>query len=307
LITTALVNIDEKMLVQTAVLMRNLDNHSSIENFTCFTQHCDGDFKRDLVKLAGPLNFEIDFLAIDDELDAMPYTSSTSIIPNITYGRLMAGKLLPKFASIAYFDVDINIRSSIDSLLKTDFKQTIAAVLDIATRTKGADGHAIERYFNSGVLAINLNSWRENETDDKVQEIMRSRPNLDYMDQDVLNLLFENDWFELNQKYNFAAERRNRFDYPECLAEDSVIVHFSGYGKPWTYPVASDLHREWRKKELEVIGKNSKKWIESFVGYSLLRMYRMVIPRNFAKYVRIHLNPLLIALGINKVRNPGQD
>jgi len=98
-------------------------------------------------------------------------------------------------------------------------------------------------YFNSGVLLINLEYWREHDVkSDFLNYIKEHRENIKYHDQDVLNYVFHDKKKSLPIKYNLMHSylwKKPHYDYwlyeKEVLAarKDPVIVHFTGAFKPW--------------------------------------------------------------------------
>ena len=116
-----------------------------------------------------------------------------------------------------------------------------------------------------------------------MRDLLGCRGPFEYMDQDVLNIIFENSWFELGQKFNHFSEEMLRI-YSNKV--DPVIVHFAGPFKPWHYPVASDYHHEWRIAEREYFGETATRFIESSLGYGVLRIFRFVMPKGLKALLR---------------------
>jgi len=283
------------------VLARNLNQYASIETLHVFFAGLTADLEAEMKMMIGEVKFEVVIYDIDKPLMQLPNLHSNRGIPFVTFGKMLAASLLPgRVKQVLYLDVDIDILDNIDELLCVKLFSTIAAVPAIAEVGVDSSGNRIESYFSAGVLLINLEKWRENSMDLAAIQLMRDRLPMKYQEQDLLNILFENNYCMLHQKWNFQVDARLRND---PLDNQKVIVHFAGGYKPWLYPVASDLHREWRRKQLEIIGTDSKKWIESSVGYSLLRVYRILVPHSIAKWVRINFKPLLFGLGVNKLKD----
>ena len=97
-------------------------------------------------------------------------------------------------------------------------------------------------YFNSGVMLINLDYWREHAAI-KLFEHFISQVNtkLAYHDQDILNAVFYDNKIIISVRYNLESDYLYKWtkldklidfeDFHEAV-RDPVIVHFSG-AKPW--------------------------------------------------------------------------
>jgi lipopolysaccharide biosynthesis glycosyltransferase len=104
----------------------------------------------------------------------------------------------------------------------------IAAVPELADkdhlRSIGLSAH--QKYFNAGILVINLFEWSRADISNKLIETAKN--NMDFIewhDQDIMNIVFSNNWLELDDKYNLR----------ENFTCDPVIIHFAGSMKPWHF------------------------------------------------------------------------
>lgn len=124
-----------------------------------------------------------------------------------SYGRLFIGSMLPADVSrCLYLDCDMIICDCIDELWNWDMHGcTIASVQDTVSReTKERIGvHCEEKYFNAGLLLIDLNKWRSIDTEWACLDfIARHQGSVTHHDQGVLNGLFHQDVSILPLKYN---------------------------------------------------------------------------------------------------------
>lgn len=87
------------------------------------------------------------------------------------------------------------------------------------------------RYFNSGVLLMNLNVWRKKKISERVVDFMiRHNDRLSFPDQDALNAVVAGDWGRLPPRWNKQVIRLGR---PEAAQFDEPgILHFTTH-KPW--------------------------------------------------------------------------
>lgn len=92
------------------------------------------------------------------------------------------------------------------------------------------------KYFNAGVMIINLEEWFSLGIKEKSAEIIKTKSqHLELWDQDVLNICFDNNYLELDNNLNF------RFDilkFNESLLKkinsNAKLLHYYGSTKPWS-------------------------------------------------------------------------
>ena len=130
---------------------------------------------------------------------------------------------LPKEVSrVLCIDVDMINCRDLTELWKTDLGDKIAgAVIDPRVRTFECDWGGIlnfeqlglngnSKYFNSGLVLINLQKWRKNDITEKALTIIEE--NIDfavYPEQYGINIALHNQWLELNPLWNFFATATN--------------------------------------------------------------------------------------------------
>jgi lipopolysaccharide biosynthesis glycosyltransferase len=154
-----------------------------------------------------------------------------------------------------------------------------------------------EKYFNSGVLVINLNQIRQkhNLLDEARAFYERYSFWVKLPDQDFLNVVFKDDVF-------FIDERFNRFfaTSPKELSDDieEAIAHFAGDVKPWLSPKNSPKNRfywetfarsEWNDQLFDAISNLSIhhsisdciKHIENKLLKKFHRLFTVYLPRQF--------------------------
>ena len=107
------------------------------------------------------------------------------------------------------------------------------------------------RYFNAGVLLMNLRKWRDEEIADRVLSFIRlHRARIVFEDQDALNAVLSGEWLELsacwNAQHPFFHPRLKR----ELLLEeikDPAVVHFSAGRKPWHWALEHPFKQDYRR------------------------------------------------------------
>ena len=181
------------------------------------------------------------------------YTSGH--ISKAAYFRLAIPRILPaSVKKVIYFDVDLLVLGDIQELWNLDMKnQPVAAVADYGIMASdrmmkqkkeviGITENAC--YFNSGVMVIDVESWRKNNYSETVIDIA-SKENFPHHDQDALNKVFINNWMELPLKWNVIPPVFNllwkilfksRFRTNAIKAKKQpAIFHYAGRYKPWEF------------------------------------------------------------------------
>jgi len=195
------------------------------------------------------------------------------------YYRILGINLLPlDLDKILYLDVDLIVKKSIRQLYDTDVSDyAFGACEDIFGQINGLDIENHTRlsvpndykYFNSGVLLMNLEYLRQNDQVNNIlQNIFDNFERYYYVDQDVLNELYQDrlmylDWSLYNCTpsiyyidrqaisknslhflcYDEIREliNNNQFDINRYLNlssqiyETASIIHYVGNSKPWRY------------------------------------------------------------------------
>ena len=155
-----------------------------------------------------------------------------SSLPKNVYARLFIPSFIRKeVTQVIYLDVDMIINEDVSKLWNINFGTNIvAAVQDqfvkIVSRWGGVSNYEEfqispdNKYFNSGLMIINLEKWRNAEVTDKVIRcIHENREHTKFPDQYGLNAILFNEWFELDPLWN-------RFAYSED--EKPYLIHFTG-------------------------------------------------------------------------------
>jgi lipopolysaccharide biosynthesis glycosyltransferase len=161
-------------------------------------------------------------------------------LSNIVYARLMLDRLVgDEVQRILYLDCDMLVRDDVAWLFSLDLEaNAIAAVRDTmgAFITGGRDlkhnrdlFDPADHYFNAGMILIDVARWREADIVGRMEQAYASGVmQRIYYDQDLLNLIFKNQWLELPWRWNTIDARHAH----EGL--DPAILHYTGEHKPWS-------------------------------------------------------------------------
>lgn len=164
---------------------------------------------------------------INDE--QLKWDESFSYITKISYARIMLGRLLPQEKRVLYLDGDVVVNGNLDELFALDFSQPLAASTDWINTFR----------FNSGVMLLNLDLWRERQLETKIFNFLEQRvaDGLPGDDQRVLNAFFGKDYYLLGPEYNLQvgadAGVNPAEEYEDVEVSSSIILHYSTVAKAW--------------------------------------------------------------------------
>jgi lipopolysaccharide biosynthesis glycosyltransferase len=209
------------------------------------------------------------------------------------YYRLLAPGLLPtSLDKVLYLDCDIIVRRSLLELWNTDITDyALAAVSDLWEEEYGkALGLPMgAKYFNSGVLLINLQFWRENGVPERVVSFIRGNPEkAECWDQDGLNATLVDQWRELPRFWN--AQIHESRAVPLGTEKNPAIVHFVTGDKPWFRSNKHPFKDEYHKYRLKTAWRRYKQvgephLLERFRP-SLQSFARVVLPGRVRRWLR---------------------
>lgn len=212
------------------------------------------------------MGYNITFINIDLNKfkESCPLVESSKHITLPTYFRFSVGMLLPdNLDKVLYLDIDLIIRTSLRDLYDTDINNYFAGAIedtfDYASDLE-KNLNLESKYFNAGVMLINLKKWREDSIEDlffKNTELIKDK--IVFVDQDVLNYSLDGKIKYLSYKWNlqqtaFHMTKKN-IDLSDLIdsKNNPCIIHYSGHIKPWdtTYscwhPFTEIYYRYWKE------------------------------------------------------------
>ena len=254
----------------------------------------------------GDYRLDIHWIKLDrSRLENLPVAGHVNHITLEAYARLLVPDLLPADCPrVVYLDCDLVVLKDIAGLYDAaDDQHTVAAVANVflpyvssfffyTTDTVVFDHvergiPADTRYFQSGVMVINLAPWKErNITARVIEYLLANKDKIYFHDQGALNAILWDQWLRLDQRWNQTstvltprhwkspaytqAERRRTRD-------DPFIVHFTGRDKPWhpgfRRPRSSYFYRYFKKTLFKDELKISR--LEYVIGFkSYYRMWK---------------------------------
>lgn len=152
-------------------------------------------------------------------LDKKDFEHLSEQMQNYTIGamfRIMLPEILGDLSKIIYLDADLLVNRDIKELWDTDIEEyCLAAVPD----SQVVEGMVIpmpvkcgevsrERYFNSGVLYLNLDKIRATGSMyKKIMEYLEGASSSDLPDQDALNSIYNQETLLLDGSWNYFSKR----------------------------------------------------------------------------------------------------
>lgn len=167
------------------------------------------------------------------------------------YFRLYLSEVIdPSIQNILCIDCDTvvvdDITTIYDDLPEEDF--TLAAVENIGRSPCKALGLEKGKYFNCGLMLINMTQWKAQDIGGRALTFLRQYPELcRYPEQSALNKILNGQWTPLplswnaqRPAYKILEKRMDEQHRPEDEFLESIkkpkMIHYMGKGsKPWEY------------------------------------------------------------------------
>lgn len=159
--------------------------------------------------------------------------------PSIYY-RLFIPSMFPQYKKALYLDCDIAIVEDIANLYNHELGDNLlGAVVDqVVTNSEifcyyveNAVGIDRKKYFNSGILVMNLQGLRKENLEHKFLYLLNNFPFSSVApDQDYLNFICKDRVLYLDKGWDMMPMAEEGFE-----EKDLKLVHYNMYQKPWKY------------------------------------------------------------------------
>lgn len=238
------------------------ENNKECEQINVFILEDNiGDFEKEkLILFAKKYGRNIFFYSVNNLIQKFERSGMTKYNGSYAcYIRLYVGELLQDIDKCLYLDCDTLIMGTLNNLYSLDlekFHVGLAIDCNHNDANKAIKKSCEAKYFNSGVMLINLKRWRDDKLFDKFlcasKEIDLSKT-LTNSDQELINYLLDKSILTISLKYNLGSYFRIRakqnlrwiiqknekaFYSSEEIMEanrNPIILHFTGgsWGRPW--------------------------------------------------------------------------
>lgn len=241
---------DRKYVVATASSIQSLkiSNQNLFVTVYVLSAGLDSEQKSNF-ELMGSENFTVKVIEIP-----LPDYKNTTVNTYVTEASLIKFSLPVIFSNedrILYLDGDTFITGSLETFYKQPFDNKYAVVIRdiVAEEYHNHLRLGLGKYFNSGVMLLNLKLMREHNLTEKLQKKKREDPGR-FMDQDTFNSVFNENVIYGDGRYNLMMSNFLNFgltisyvnnfygwQYPDfaTLENDVHIFHLTNHEKPWTH------------------------------------------------------------------------
>ena len=234
---------DQAYTEQLTVTMKSIMYHNKSVNFYIINQGIMPDWFRKMRRIVRNLGGELYNIPFDIGLISANWRTQNHISP-IAYAKYFIPRLIDR-ERVLYLDTDIIVNGSLNSFFLTDLKGfPVAAVRDI-------DGS-----FNTGVMLIDNLQWKDLSVLDKCLELFEGERSkhweLEHFtgDQTILNSVFQNNWLELDKRFNVQVGYDlvafyNHWEEHFNLEDEPLVIHYTTNRKPWNSSVSYRFREKW--------------------------------------------------------------
>ncbi|HNO49145.1 MAG TPA: glycosyltransferase family 8 protein [Chitinophagales bacterium] len=283
------ITLDQNLYIQLFALLSSIISNKN--NNTHIAIHCiaTGLSAAQLEKITNYLqqnNISINFYEIDERLTKQFYIHNKKSFTAAAYYRLFFTDLVPENVErLLYIDIDTLVLKDLTELYYQNIDNyVIGAIYDNYVKTQELIGITEEgQYFNSGVLLIDVKKWIEQNITQKCIDYLLEYPErIKFVDQCVLNAVFQNNYFKLpiycNMMYSYLPEKSSKEELNR-IKQKITIIHFTLH-KPWTMLCKNPYRKLYRyylqkspqKNEKVIIDFNYRK-IKDLIKIRILELY----------------------------------
>lgn len=160
---------------------------------------------------------------------------------NSAYARLLLAELAPEHSKVIYLDSDLMVDADLQPLFDTSLDGALIGAVSeqhmhsLARNIPAAfvtPADAGKPAFNSGVMLMDLNAFRQANLLDKIRQCA-SAVQFNFQDQAMLNYALKDRWKTLHPRWN-----RQRFvteNFSIYRDHRGSVWHFIGKMKPWHF------------------------------------------------------------------------
>jgi lipopolysaccharide biosynthesis glycosyltransferase len=224
--------IDKNFARGMGILIDAIHSHNTDEKivFHVFTDGINQSDLDRLKKLTVYQNIIIKIYYLDiNVFKNLPTTLAWSYA---TYYRFIMGKVLYGVVDrVLYIDADILCIGPLAELKNIAMNDNIVlAISEEGQFSVKRLGLQQGKYFNAGVLYIDINKWNDGQIAEQAVKLLQENPEkYTYLDQDVLNILLDGKTCFIDRKWNYLYDmRKMNSELPKGI----IFIHFIG-DKPW--------------------------------------------------------------------------
>lgn len=233
------------------------------------------------------------------ELEILKFNKNGLRFPNVenshvseaTYYRLYISEIINNPRNIyVYLDCDVicinnpiyNLNDEIKKLQKS--QNVISASLEDISNFKHLNNISFksEKYFNAGVMIVDYQRWKESNVPFKSMEIIEKyNKKLEFWDQDILNIIFENKINNLSYGIVKNLDLSDKDNENNKLVEDVDLLHYIGKTKPWNINGLINTNSEIFQKYYRILEKEYLYIIHKKKTLSAKYLFKYFLSKNF--------------------------
>lgn len=185
-------------------------------------------------------NLSIEFIDVTKKLDAISdKLYLRDYYTNTTYYRFFIPGLFPQYKKALYLDCDMVFLDDVAKLYNTNLMNNLlgAVTEDVmvcedvfGTYAEKAIGIERHRFFNAGMILMNLQQFRRLNIEDKFVNLLTQFKFTVTQDEDILNALCKDKVHYFHRGWNKSPIKEDDFD--DTMLK---IVHYKMSMKPWKY------------------------------------------------------------------------
>lgn len=198
-----------------------------------------------LLQVTAPYpNVELDFHEMDERfIDVVKDDKNELREGEITltiYFRLFIARMYPQIDRALYLDCDTIVERDVADLYDTDLQgKALGAINDTFVATypvlrRYAErmlGIPAEEYYNSGVLVMDLDQWRELDVTARFAQLIgKYHVRSVAVDQDYMNVMFEGRILRIDPRWDVMTASGKK------PTVEPWLVHYNLISKPWFHP-----------------------------------------------------------------------
>lgn len=214
------------------------ENASKSYRYEIYILNTDIDEKEaEPVKKFEDEKFGVHFIDVSERLEEVKNSLQLrDYYTGATYYRIFIANMFPEYEKALYIDSDTIVLGDVSELFNTELKsnligaipdEAVAVVPEFRLYTKETLGVEAEKYFNAGVILMNLKEFRKSNFYGKFCGLLKTYKFCVAQDQDYLNVLCKD-------RIVFVGNEWNKMPIGGA-SETPKLIHYNLTMKPWHY------------------------------------------------------------------------
>jgi len=239
------ITIDDNYLQHACVMLKSLAANTPLKiTVYCIFDNLSNKNHSVLSKAFAGSTINIVLIKFDDSVLPQLPIKPNDHVSAAAFFRIWLPQILSHIKQVVFLDTDMVINGDISGLFNlniTDYPLAAVEDLGMNDSKKATLGmSAGKKYFNSGVMVMNLEYFRQHKLTDKLAHFISSSSHLcEFWDQDAFNAIVNGYFYSLPFQYNvqsvfYSLQSDTRLT---DAIHSPLIVHYTGGGnyKPWYY------------------------------------------------------------------------